>query len=585
MVSVARKPSRVRRYLRITWYRRRRSILLAFGLLILIWFLSFFLPSKPLKIQYQFKSSTSDILSFQNDQNIEQTRAAAVRDEFQWAYNKYHSIAWGKDEITPVTGGFKTTRNGWGATLIDSLTTAMIMNVTTEVKWAVDYVVNDLDFDHYIDELVDPFETIIRYLGALVSAVDIIDSGAVPYISKKARNAILNKAVHLSRLLGPAYDSPQGILWPRVNLSSGIGSHEADVDGVVSMSRELPFPTDPARTGSNWLENYRLGMLTGDPVYHNNATRAWASLVWNRNEETFDGLIDSPIDSFSGFSLSKSVSLGAGHDSYYEYLIKAAILAPRDKYSSKYSKRWEQAMISTKANLAFRGTVPESYGTDGERHTKGYLFIARYYESTYLNEMGHLTCFIAGNLILGGKYLDKPELIKFGLDILETCHATYLTVTGLGPESFVWEPKRSDYDSEIVDGENEQVRWAITAPGSHEQEQTRKLGFWISDARYMLRPEVVEGYFYAYRITGDPIYREWAWSAFQSITKYSKTKYGFGEVNDVSLPSAGGEVVDQSESFFLAETLKYLYLIFDDATTWSLDDWVFSTEGHPFARS
>jgi mannosyl-oligosaccharide alpha-1,2-mannosidase len=36
-----------------------------------------------------------------------------------------------------------------------------------------------------------------------------------------------------------------------------------------------------------------------------------------------------------------------------------------------------------------------------------------------------------------------------------------------------------------------------------------------------------------------------------------------------------------TQSFFLAETLKYLYLIFSDDNVISLDDWVFNTEAHP----
>ena len=35
------------------------------------------------------------------------------------------------------------------------------------------------------------------------------------------------------------------------------------------------------------------------------------------------------------------------------------------------------------------------------------------------------------------------------------------------------------------------------------------------------------------------------------------------------------------ESFFLGETLKYLYLLFADRHEVDLDKWVFNTEGHP----
>ena len=35
------------------------------------------------------------------------------------------------------------------------------------------------------------------------------------------------------------------------------------------------------------------------------------------------------------------------------------------------------------------------------------------------------------------------------------------------------------------------------------------------------------------------------------------------------------------QSFFLAETLKYLYLLFSPPSVISLDEWVFNTEAHP----
>jgi len=38
---------------------------------------------------------------------------------------------------------------------------------------------------------------------------------------------------------------------------------------------------------------------------------------------------------------------------------------------------------------------------------------------------------------------------------------------------------------------------------------------------------------------------------------------------------------DVQQSFFLAETLKYLYLLFSDDSLMSLDEWVYNTEAHP----
>lgn len=81
-------------------------------------------------------------------------------------------------------------------------------------------------------------------------------------------------------------------------------------------------------------------------------------------------------------------------------------------------------------------------------------------------------------------------------------------------------------------------------------------------------------------LTGDPTYREWGWEVFQSIEKYCKTSVAYGGVKNVEV--AGTPPQDSMESFFLAETMKYLYLLFDPDTEIDiLSRHVFNTEAHP----
>ncbi len=96
---------------------------------------------------------------------------------------------------------------------------------------------------------------------------------------------------------------------------------------------------------------------------------------------------------------------------------------------------------------------------------------------------------------------------------------------------------------------------------------------------YALRPEVAESLFYLHQITGNPVYREWGWKMFQSIERYCKAKHGYGEFNDVTIPDSGTS--DVQESFFIAETLKYLYLLQSPDHDMSLQKYVFNTEAHP----
>ncbi|KAJ2048968.1 mannosyl-oligosaccharide alpha-1,2-mannosidase [Coemansia sp. S2] len=102
------------------------------------------------------------------------------------------------------------------------------------------------------------------------------------------------------------------------------------------------------------------------------------------------------------------------------------------------------------------------------------------------------------------------------------------------------------------------------------------------DSRYILRPETLETLFILYRVTGDPKYQEWGWNIFLAIEKHAKVEAGYAGVQDVYSESSTSNHIDAMESFFLAETLKYLYLLFSPTDVISLDEYVFNTEAHPF---
>ena len=54
---------------------------------------------------------------------------------------------------------------------------------------------------------------------------------------------------------------------------------------------------------------------------------------------------------------------------------------------------------------------------------------------------------------------------------------------------------------------------------------------------------------------------------------------GFARLKDVNSKAAG--LLDTQQSYFIAETLKYFYLLFSPPDLLSLDDWVLNTEAHP----
>jgi len=104
----------------------------------------------------------------------------------------------------------------------------------------------------------------------------------------------------------------------------------------------------------------------------------------------------------------------------------------------------------------------------------------------------------------------------------------------------------------------------------------------IRSKKYILRPEAIESVFYLYRITGSSHWREVGWDMFQAIAAHTTTEYGNSAIDDVT--KTAPELMDEMESFWLAETLKYFYLLFEEESAVSLDDWVLNTEAHPFRR-
>lgn len=75
-------------------------------------------------------------------------------------------------------------------------------------------------------------------------------------------------------------------------------------------------------------------------------------------------------------------------------------------------------------------------------------------------------------------------------------------------------------------------------------------------------------------------YREWGWQIFEAFEKYTKVDSGgYTSLDDVTLIPPPRR--DKMETFFLGETLKYLYLLFGDENVIPLDKFVFNTEAHP----
>lgn len=220
-----------------------------------------------------------------------------------------------------------------------------------------------------------------------------------------------------------------------------------------------------------------------------------------------------------------------------------------------YRDRWIAAADSSIANLA---SHPSS------RPDLTYLAA---YKGTTLNLISeHLACFDGGNFILGGLVLKEQKYIDFGLQLVDSCENTYnQTLTGIGPEIFSWN---------------------ASAVPANQTDFYARAGFYIVDGSYILRPEVIESFYYAYRATGSRVYQDYAWNGFVSINRTTRVGSGFSEISDVNA-EGGGSFLNFQDSFLFAEVLKYSYLIHAPDAAYQVNfqgknEFVFNTEAHPF---
>jgi mannosyl-oligosaccharide alpha-1,2-mannosidase len=472
---------------------------------------------------------------------VRQRRQAAVKAAFTRSWASYKEHAWLKDELKPVSGGFKNTFGGWGATLVDSLDTLWIMDLKQEFEEAVTAVVN-VDFKP--DGEVNMFETTIRYLGGLIAAYDLTEC-------KDSR--LLEKAMELGDMIYVSFDTPNRMPITRWN------SNKAAKGQIQSPASSGII----AEMASFSLEFIRLSQLTGDMRYYDAVTRVTNVLEDQQMKTKLPGLWPVGINvKKPDLTQDTQFSLGAMADSAYEYLGKTYQLLRGAKSAAQYKTMYNLAMDAIIKHLLYRPMVPDEADILMPTSVR-----AASPASVHQDHVAqHLACFVGGMLALGGRLFENDTHVEYGRKVTDACVWTYQNApNSIMPEMFTM-PTCPSHAPCVFDPTKSQVH-----PGFAS----------VSDARYLLRPEAIESVFYMYRISGDTAYQDVAWGMFQAIELKSRTEYANAAVRDV-MGDGGEEKEDSMESFWLAETLKYFYLIFSDPGLLSLDEWVFNTEAHPF---
>ncbi|GMQ10339.1 hypothetical protein CsSME_00053383 [Camellia sinensis var. sinensis] len=435
-----------------------------------------------------------------------------VRKMFYHAYDNYMTYAFPHDELKPVAktytdslvelGNLKLEHlpqeyNGSALTLIESLSSLVIMGNDTEFERAVLWLSENLTFD--VDARINLFECNIRVLGGLVSAHILATDSTNRLVQGKYKNQLLILAEDLGQRFLPAFDTPTGLPFAWINLKYGVIENETT-------------ETSTSGCGSLILEMGALSRLTGEPRFESAALRALRKL-WSMRSSL--NLLGTTLDVETGEWIEYSSGIGAGVDSFYEYLLKAHILFGRDEFWRMFQS-------------AYLGV--QKYFRHGPWYHEADM---RTGQATYW-QLTSLQAFWPGLQVLVGD-----------ITAANSSHREFFSVW----ERFGVLPERYLLDRQML----------------HPTEKY-----------YPLRPELAESTFYLYHATKDPWFLEVGESIVNSLNSYTKVEGGFASIRDVS----SMQLEDHQHSFFLAETCKYLYLLFDDS--FLVDrNYIFTTEGHP----
>lgn len=234
------------------------------------------------------------------------------------------------------------------------------------------------------------------------------------------------------------------------------------------------------------------------------------------------GLVGERINVETGAWTSTTSHIGGLIDSYYEYLLKCWLLFEDEDCK----QMWDTSRAAVHRYLAYDAETGFWYGrVDMET---GALDAP---------EFGALDAFFPAVLVLDGD-LERARRLQ---------DAAFTMWTAFGVE-----PERVNYRT-----------MQVVHPA------------------YYLRPENIESAYYLFHATGDPVYLDMGTVYLESLKTHCRTASGYAELESVVTKTKR----DRMESFFLAETLKYLYLLFAPPETLDLDAIVFNTEAHPLRKT
>ncbi|XP_040567806.1 ER degradation-enhancing alpha-mannosidase-like protein 2 [Lepeophtheirus salmonis] len=417
---------------------------------------------------------------YYSDEKIRQLRSS-VKEMFQTSYDHYLNHAYPYDELMPISCSGSDTLGGYSLTLIDSLDTLAIMGNFTEFRRIYSFVSKVKDMD--INANVSVFETNIRIVGGLLSAHLYAKSAGIDVAdSWPCDGPLLHLAAKVATRLLPAFDTDTGMPYGTVNLRHGVPFEETPVSCVAGV-------------GTFIVEFSVLSQLTGDPIYEEKAKGALNGLWKHRSKLD---LVGNHVNVQTGKWTAVDAGIGAGVDSYFEYLVKGSVL-------------------NNDENLLFMFRTYHEAIKKKMMNSDWYFWVSMFNGNVTLPVFQSLEAFWPGVLSMIGED-------EIGLKSIHN-YRTILKQYGFLPEFY-----------DVYAGK----------PVKNKE-------------GYPLRPELIESLVYLYQTTKDPYLLEMGEMVLSTIKHSAKTTCGYATVKDVR----DHLIEDRMESFFLAETTKYLYLLFD----------------------
>ena len=397
-------------------------------------------------------------------------RAEAVKEAMKHVWSNYEKLAWGMDELKPVSGRGDNNWAGLGMTIVDSLDTLWIMGLMDEFNRAKEWVAQSLSFDKPAS--ISVFEVTIRVLGGLLAAFDL---SADPMFLKKAED--------LGARLLPAFNTPSGIPRASVHLQTGQSSNPGWTGGSSILS-EL---------GTLQVEFRYLSRASGRADF---GRKAEAIIETLDKQKPAHGLYPIYVSADTGQLTTGVVAFGALGDSFFEYLIKVWVQG--DRKEPMYRRMYDAAMEGM-YDVVYKRSKPSNLA-----------YIADFDGANTQDKMDHLVCFVPGMLALGAYNAAGTAGEKRAVKDLAAAKALAYTCWQM------YERQATGIGAEFVE-----------FPGGGDLIASQRAPF------YILRPEAAEALFVLHQVTGNPIYREWGWKMFQAIDKHCKTKFGYGAHPDV----------------------------------------------------